>query len=323
VSDLVQRVAATTATYPFKVWGFGESIAMQALMAAGSSLPADLLTRWAHTAPPLAEDPLAHVAPGVPLLDLYARTGDPVLLARARELATMLESTKRGQHGARIHRPDLAGWDHEVWVDCMHLDVPFLGQLANVEADDRWRELGIGLLLTHARVLQDERSCLFSHGFDDATGRANGVFWGRGQGWALLGLVDTLLALPAGHEATAEIRQRLCALVEALVRHEVGSGRWHTVVDAPETYVEASVGAFVALGVGDAVRAGVMGPEYDPVARRALDATVSGIDAEGALRCVSDATPVGPDAAHYHARPIGVFPWGQGPALLALKREVA
>jgi rhamnogalacturonyl hydrolase YesR len=72
------------------------------------------------------------------------------------------------------------------------------------------------------------------------------------------------------------------------------------------------------LGVGRAVRAGLIGAEYVSMAARALNATRAMIDGSGALAGVSDATPVGMDAAHYAARGRGVFPWGQGPALLAL-----
>lgn len=196
MNDLIERIAARTAVYPYRVWGFGESIAMQALLEVKCARGAELISHWAYTAPPLKQDPLAHVTPGLPLLELYSRSGDTVLLNRAFELAELLASEPVGQHGARIHRPDLAGWEHAVWVDCMHLDGPFLARLSNVSGDARWRELGVDLLLAHARILQDDRTGLFSHGFDDASGRPNGVFWGRGQGWALTSLLETLVALP-------------------------------------------------------------------------------------------------------------------------------
>jgi unsaturated rhamnogalacturonyl hydrolase len=317
---VLDALADTTARYPFRVWGFGESIAIEALLASGGvhqAFAADLIERWARQAPPLIDDPLAHVAPGVPLLTRYEATGEPTLQARARELAALLAATRRGLHGARIHRPDLAGWEHEVWVDCMHLDGAFLARLGELSAEPGWTELAAELLLSHARVLQDERSGLFSHGFDDAAGRANAIHWGRGQGWALLGLVDTAHALPPEHPARAEIAQRLGALIAALAAAEVPPGRWHTVVDDPETYLEPSVSAFVALGVGRAVRHRMVPAGNRALADRAWAATVAQITPEGALAGVSDATPVGYDAAHYGTRCRGVFPWGQGPALLA------
>jgi unsaturated rhamnogalacturonyl hydrolase len=320
-SPQIRDIVTTTCAYPYRVWGFGEGIAMDGLLAAGGGgewFATNLLTRWAHAAAPLREDPLAHVAPGAPLLELYSRTAEPGLLQRAVELAEVLEATERGQHAARIHRPDLAGWEHTVWVDCMHLDAPFLACLAQVTRDSHWSDVAVELLLGHARVLQDPGSGLFSHGFDDATGTANGVFWGRGQGWALLGLVDTARLLP--HEE--EIRDRLNMHIAALAATEANDlGRWHTVVDHPETYLEPSVSAFVAVGVARAVRARLVDHQFRGLAARALAATCAALDADGALVGVSDATPVGFSIEHYGSRPRGVFPWGQGPALLATLEE--
>lgn len=321
--QVVVAIAHRTAAYPFKRWGFGESIAMEALLAAGGApgdFAAAIVTGWARDHAPLRGDPSAHVAPGVPLLMLAERGGAdrPALLACARELAAVLSGCAVGCHGAQIHRPDLAGWEHEVWVDCMHLDGPFLARLAHLDGEDHHADLAAGILLGHARVLQDDRSGLFSHGFDDATGRPNDVHWGRGQGWALLGLVDTAAELPGRHPARVEIGQRLAALVEGLARSEAEPGAWRTVVDAPETSIEASVGAFVALGVGRGVRHGLIPAAWAALADRGWEATAARIAPDGSLPGVSDATPVGPDAAHYDARPAGVFPWGQGPALLAV-----
>lgn len=318
---LIAAMARVTMRYPFKVWGFGESIAMEALLRAGDepqAFAAALLDRWARDAAPLSDDPLAHVAPGVPLLIRFAGSRQPQLLTRARNLADLLATLHVGTHGARIHRPDLSGWEHEVWVDCMHLDGPFLAHLAQETGESAYADRAAALLLSHARVLQDERSGLFSHGFNDATGRPNGVYWGRGEGWALLGLVDTARALPDAHPAQREIGQRLGALVAGFARYEQPSGVWHTVVDHPETYHEPSVAAFVALGVGRAVRHHLLDASFAALAGRALGATIAAIDPDGALRGVSDATPVGANTAHYGARGRGVFPWGQGPALLAL-----
>lgn len=324
--QLIDRIATATTRYPYNVWGFGESIAMEGLLAAGGrhrQFAASLLDRWAATAAPLSTDPLAHVAPGVPLLTLLAETDSPTPRARADELAAVMRSFAVGAAGARIHRPDLAGWEHEVWVDCMHLDGPFLTAYGRRAGDAEAIDLGADLLLRHARVLQDEASGLFSHGFDDATGERNRLHWGRGQGWALLGLVDTLHELPAAHPARAETQQRLTALIDGLAATEAEPGQWATVVDHPETYREPSVSAFVALAVNRAVQRGLAGPSHQPLADRAWDVVVSRISPDGILLGVSDATPVGAAVEHYGARPRGVFPWGQGPTLLAAIERTA
>ncbi|HET9661263.1 MAG TPA: glycoside hydrolase family 88 protein, partial [Thermomicrobiales bacterium] len=257
------------------------------------------------------------VTPGVPLLLRYAEGPDPVIWGRILELEGVLSGARSGSAGARIHRPDLAGWEHEVWVDCMHLDAPFLALLGQQTNDPARQALAVELLLSHARVLQDEASGLFSHGFDYAAGKPNRVHWGRGQGWALLGLVDTLHLLPPEQPGADEIRERLDTLVAGLARHEQEAGRWSTVVGRHDTYREASVSAFAALGIGRAIRWKLISAQYVDLVRRAFAATLEQLSADGSLVGVSNATPVGADAAHYDARPLGTHPWGQGPALLA------
>jgi unsaturated rhamnogalacturonyl hydrolase len=322
LASLVPVMARATASYPFKRWGFGESIAMEALLAAGgepAEFAAGLVTDWALDHQPLVSEPLAHVAPGVPLLELAERGGDSAdrLLDCARELASIFEHSAVGEHGAQIHRPDLAGWEHEVWVDCMHLDGPFLSQLALITGEKRYAELAKTILLGHARILQDEQSGLFSHGFNDLEGNPNRIHWGRGQGWALLGLMDTVKNLPVGDLVRIEATQRFEAQVAGIAANEVEPGEWRTVVDAPETAVESSVAAFVALAVERGIRHGLIPDKWRPLADRAWDATFARITPDGFLPGVSDATPVGADAAHYDGRARGTFPWGQGPALLA------
>lgn len=317
---LIDRIGDATARFPYRTWGFGESIAMEGLLAAGGrhrAFARALIASWARADRPLRDDPLAHVTPGVPLLLLHEENPDPVVWNRILELEAVLSNTERGGAGARIHRPDLAGWEDEVWVDCMHLDGPFLARLGRLTNDPARIDLAVELLLGHARVLQDEGSGLFSHGFDDASGKPNRVHWGRGQGWALLGLDDTLHAIPREHPGAGEIQQRLTALVAGLARCERQPGAWSTVVDRPASYAEASVSAFAALGIRRAIARGFVPADYEPVVQRAWNTTIEHLSPDGKMLDVSDATPVGTDAPHYNARPLGQHPWGQGPALLA------
>ncbi|MBO0828956.1 MAG: glycoside hydrolase family 88 protein, partial [Streptosporangiales bacterium] len=198
----------------------------------------------------------------------------------------------------RVHRPDLPDLGTTVWVDCLHTDGPGLRLAGHpVEAVTQVEEV--------SAALQDETG-LYSHGYDVASGQPNAVHWGRGQGWALLGLTGA---------RSERLRPRVDALVTALSRCEE-DGRWRTVVDAQDSPVENSVSALVALGVMSGVRAGVLDASWLAMSDRALDAAVAAIDGDGGLP-VSSATPVGvPDT--YAERDTGVHPWGQGPLLLAL-----
>ena len=320
-------------TYPYKGWGFGEDIALRALLELATVLEeptlADFVSDQVRRAwrPNPLEIPLEavdHVAPGVVMLDLHARLKDRRFLEQALALGGLL-TTFPIADGVAVHRRDLEGWRDTIWVDCMALDGPFLARLAMTTGDPIWADHAAEALLGYARVLQDETSGLFVHGYDVGTHRASAVAWGRGNGWALHGLVDTLEALPKHHPARREAESRLSLLLEGLRQRQHPSGRWTTGLDDPTSPIEASTAAFFAAGALKARRLGllpdVLSAALTAMIERALTALAeeaSGLGSTdfGALQ-VSNATPVG-DHANYVNRPLGVFPWGQGPLILSL-----
>ncbi|GIH06572.1 hypothetical protein Rhe02_46390 [Rhizocola hellebori] len=269
-------VARRTLDYPYKMWGFGEGMALLGLLRAGDLLRraewidfvADLVGPTLHVAP----SPLDHLIPLEVLVELK----------RLRPALDIADATQRFVRAATAgpHRPDLAGLSTQIWVDCLHTDGPGLMLAGHRQAAAIAVQLGCDRM-QHA-------SGLFSHGFEVGTGKANAVHWGRGQGWALHGLT----AVDSPHTAK---------LLDALARHEE-DGSWRTVVDDQAAPIEHSVSALVASAV-----------PHTPLGERALRAALAALDSDGGLP-VSSATPVG----SYLDRETGVYPWGQGPLLLAL-----
>ncbi len=275
----LEAVALRAMDYPYKIWGFGEGMALLGILRAG-----ELLSRpqWIDfvaglVAPSLKAEPstLDHLIPLEVLADLK----------RLRPQLEIGDAARRFARAATAgpHRPDLPGLADQIWVDCLHTDGPGLMLAGHPAAAAAAVELGC------ARM-QHENG-LFSHGFDVGTGKANAPHWGRGQGWALHGLAAV------GSPNTGR-------LLDALARHEQ-DGSWRTIVDDPAAPIEHSVSALVASAV-----------PHTPMGRRARKAALNALDTDGGLP-VSSATPVG----SYLDRETGVFPWGQGPLLLALLHE--
>lgn len=331
LEETLQRAALRTAGYAFKDWGFGEAIAMLGLLAAAGAtgerrhrnVVTSLFERWwSQRGGRLTwED---HVTPGVPLL-LLARD-DQQWLPAARALGELYQRFPR-QAGVPVHRPDLDAWAAHVWVDCLYTDGAFLTLLARmigerIAGEGSWEDMACECTLAYVRVLWDEPSGLFFHGYDTATGRANEIRWGRGNGWALLGLVDMLRFLRADHPARPRLETIVRRQIDALVALQDRSGHWHTVLDRPETYLETSVAAMLTWAIPQAVRLGVVADTALTAAAAAFEAALSATDADGNLTGVSEATPAG-SLELYATRPTGVFPWGQGPLLLAVADRIA
>lgn len=322
--DLIRTVAESIMVYPYKVWGYGEGIALEALLLAGDtqdepgylSFVQDLILDWIHTGEKVSYED--HVAPGTALLMLYERAGHPNLLDRAYELAALIAALPKTVPGARIHRPDHPEYRHYVYVDCMDFDAPFLCWLARATGERVFDDLAVDCLLGHAHTLFDNRRGLFSHVYDAASGECNRVFWGRGNGWAALGMMAALELLPMDHPDYAEIaglfRQQMASVVEL----QSESGDWHTVLDQPDTYMEGSLCAMFYCVLVRGIRAGLLPAGYSHHARGAWSALRSRLRQYGLLSGVSAATPPG-NMWNYAAIPTGEdYPWGQGPLLEAL-----
>lgn len=325
MTEQIARAANAAMQWNYRVWGFGEEIALSGLLSAGDRLgdPAPqafvhgLMRAWLGRG--VARTNEDHIAPGQILIAMHARTGDERFLNAARALAALNAGFPQGPFGARCHRGDIAGWRHQIWVDCMDVDGPFLAALAQATGEHHYYDHAVAELLGYARTLQTEDG-LLHHGFERDAGR-NGQRWARGNGWALIGLVDTLVLLPDSHPACAELRQRAASLVDALAKAQHESGLWHTVIDDPETYLESTLAAMSAYALRKAFAHDVLDRgRYDAVERRARAAMHAQIASDGTLGLVTEGTPIG-EHSTYATRRFGVFPWGQGPLLLALCQE--
>ncbi|HET9445914.1 MAG TPA: glycoside hydrolase family 88 protein, partial [Steroidobacteraceae bacterium] len=130
--DQIGAVAAVAMRWNYRVWGFGEAIALRGLLAAGDVLgdPAPfgfvhgVMRTWLGRG--VARSNEDHVGAGRELIELYKRTHDVQFLDAAKKLAALNASFPTGPNGERYHRGDTPGWRWQIWVDCMDVDGPFL-----------------------------------------------------------------------------------------------------------------------------------------------------------------------------------------------------
>lgn len=323
--ELMTRVADAAIYYPeyqYRVWGYGEWIALEGLLAAARicqnprylGFVEGLVTGWISKRDQLI--PADHVAPGVAFTELYDLTGREIYLKRALALGRLLLDSPRSSRGARLLRPDA---NQHIYVDCLYSDPPLFCRLAHVTGDSSWFEQAADYALEFWNVLVDARVPLLYHGYSDALGTHIGLLWGRGAGWALLGLVDTLTDMPAGIRGRDALLAYFRSLAAALRDLQANNGEWHTVLDHPETYLEHSIACFVCAAFLKAMRAGLLDSSFEECAHRSWDACTRAISESGQI-LVSEATPEG-DLASYQALRLGVYPWGQGPALRAIEEQ--
>lgn len=315
---------------PYFLWDWGEAIAIQALMRVGATLGEPRFEQWASSRLDLWRqihpDPFwpDHLGPGVALVWQYERAGNQQILDYAERVGHHLASLPKARNGARLLRPDKPDIDHFVWVDSLYTDGPFLCELGRVTGNDSYFDEAAAHTEGMCQSLQDAESGLFAHRYDDTTGTTNGVNWGRGCGWAALGLGHTLALLPESHPTQSALARRLQQFAAAAAELQSASGHWNAVIDRTDTLLESSTTALIGEGLALGMESGSLGAEYARIVDGAWDAVSTEIAPDGRVENVSQRSPSSTSWEDYARLPHGgCYPWGQGPWLLFACRFLA
>lgn len=352
VREIAAKAAGTLLSYPWKVWFWGDSIGLEGLLDA-SKLTGDAQYRSfvyglfkAWIAREQFRSEFDYAAAGVALLHIFEQTRDEALLAAAKRHAAYMSGFRKTDAGAAVRyenaafelppelppdHPDFEAWRELaervknggpcIFVDSMHFDAPFFAALYRVTEMNEYRQLAVETALSQIHLLYDPADGLFHHFWIEHTRQRNGIAWGRGNGWGLLGLLDTLENLPPDDPGAGEIRKVLCRVLERMAELQDSGGGWHTVLNDPASYIETSIAAFMITVMSRALLHSWITPErYLPVIEAAWEYLLENIRPDGVLEGVSYETFPSTRPEHYRRMPRGgVVPWGQGPLLSALR----
>ena len=105
--------------------------------------------------------------------------------------------------------------------------------------------------------------------------RETPFYWGRGNGFAALGLAETLTYLPQSHPLYADILLMYQKLLNGLLKYQDSSGCYHQVITLPGSYQELTSTSMIGYGVARGVKLGLLDQSYLPT----LEALWSGAKA--------------------------------------------
>lgn len=349
--DIAHLAAEHMVQHPWRLWFWGDSIGVEGLLDAAELTGDARYTAYVHglmkgwIARESCRSVFDYTAPGVALVRTWEATGDPALLDAARRHAEYMAGFRtttagaymryenaalelppelppdHGEYEANGRRSAVSDGGPCIFVDCVHFDGPFFAKLYQATGEARYRELAVRNILSQIELLYDRQERLFHHFWMERSERPNGVFWGRGNGWGLLGTVLTLEGIGPGTEAAAPLRSLLERTLRRLAELQDASGAWHTVLDDAGSYVESSTAAFFVDIVSRAVRMGLVARDaYSKELEQAMQYIIAHVNARGVLEDVSYETFPSTRMEHYRRMPRGaVVPWGQGPLLGCLR----
>lgn len=235
------------------------------------------------------------------------------------EIEATQAALNRLQAGAEAHIPanqaQISWW----WCDSLFMAPPVWSRMYAATRDAKylaylnqhWWQTSKRLYDPHWHLFYRDITFLHAKG-------PNGkpVFWSRGEGWVMAGLVRTLEYMPQDYPTRGRFETQLRQMAaEVATLQDRKSGLWHSnlldaaAYPAPETSGSALMTYALAWGVNHGV---LSRSKYEPVIRRAWSGLVHQIYADGRLGNIQQ---TGAAPAYY--RPSSSFNYGVGAFLLA------
>ncbi len=242
-------------------------------------------------------------------------------LAPCRQSAAwVMEHFPRTKEGGFQHMTSDTLNDQELWDDTLFMTVLFLANMGRIEGKRAYIEEAQYQFLLHAKYLADPKTGLWYHGWT-FNGNHNfaGAFWGRGNYWVTIAIPEFLQMVDCDADVAEKLKTVLRQQVDSLVKYQNENGMWHTLIDDPTSYVESSATCGFGYGILKAVHTGLLGEEYEAVARKALLPMMGCIADSGVVNQVSYGTPMGRETKDFYKNiALRQMPYGQALAMLFL-----
>jgi unsaturated rhamnogalacturonyl hydrolase len=262
------------------------------------------------------------MAPFLTLAYRYEESKDPAWLPWLESWAEWaMYEMPRTSFGGMQHIT-LAEENHQqMWDDTLMMTVLPLAKIGKLLGREEYVEEAAYQFLLHVQNLMDRETGLWFHGwsYEGCHNFAN-ARWARGNSWLTIVIPDflELIDLPESSAVRRYLLQVLNRQVEALVKCQNENGLWHTLLDDPDSYPEASATAGFAYGILKAVRKRYVSAEYADAGEKAIRGIVANISPGGELLQTSFGTGMGSNLEFYRQIPLTSMPYGQAMGILCM-----
>lgn len=204
------------------------------------------------------------------------------------------------------------------WCDALFMAPPVYLGMAQLENDPSYAEfMHDHFILTYQHLFDKEDNLFYRDDSYFEKREANGekIFWGRGNGWVVAGLVNVLELLPRDDPRRPFYLGLFSDMVERLVQLQNPDGYWHASLLDPASYPapETSATALITYALAYGINNNLLEKErYEEPLKKAWMHLLSVVDEDGKLGWVQ---PIGADPKSVTADMTAVY--GVGAFLLA------
>ncbi|HLP78003.1 MAG TPA: glycoside hydrolase family 88 protein [Candidatus Paceibacterota bacterium] len=204
------------------------------------------------------------------------------------------------------------------WCDSLFMAPPAWVRLWKATGDDRYLDFAVTNWWRTSDYLYDRGEHLFfrdSTYFEKREENGKKVFWSRGNGWVMAGLVRVMQLLPKDHPSRPMFEQQFKEMAEKILACQQPDGLWRASLLDPASYPlkETSGSGFYTYALAWGINRGLLNrTQFEPAVRKAWTALVDCVDADGKLTHVQ---PIGADPKKFDQQATEIY--GVGAFLLA------
>jgi len=222
---------------------------------------------------------------GQTYLEFYLLKKDPAMM---RSTQSELDAILAAPRGSAIPGKEIAWW----WCDALFMAPPVWSRMYAATGDRKYIDyLDEEWAKTSGR-LYDTEEHLYARDSTYLTRiEANGkkMFWSRGNGWVMAGIVRTLKYLPKDDPARAKYIAQLREMAARVAEIQGSDGLWRAGLLDPGDYdlPELSGSAFFTYALAAGVNEGILDKKvYRPVIEKAWAGLLHHVYADGRLGCI-------------------------------------
>lgn len=174
------------------------------------------------------------------------------------------------------------------WCDALFMSPPVWAQLSSITKDPKYLEWADREWWTTTDVLYDPAEHLYYRDnkyFKKRSQSGRKIFWARGNGWVIGGLVRVLDHLPADHPSRGKYLALYHDMMHALLKQQNPDGLWRTSILEPEGKIgESSGSSFFVYGMAWGLNRGLLSAKtFQPAMIKGWNALCNNIQPTGML----------------------------------------
>lgn len=243
---------------------------------------------------------------------MYSLYRQPKMIAHFKEQADSIIAMPHTESLEWENNVHLREW---AWCDALFMGPPALAYLATATSEMKYLDIASKLWWKTTDYLFDPSENLYfrdSRYFDKKEANGKKMFWSRGNGWVMGGLVRMLDNMPADYPERPRFVELYKKMAEKISTLQSADGSWHASLLDASSYPakETSGTGFFCYALTWGVNHNLLSyDKYQPVISKAWEALTSSVHANGKLGNVQQigAQPESVDSNSTEVYGVGAF----------------